>query len=80
MLDILLTSRPSLMGRVDRVPGVIKKYWPAHYIVKARKKRPAKRKIYLWNRSDTDSIRDEMGSFSQHFVLDNSIHTPVDED
>ena len=80
LLDILLTNRPSLMGRVDRVPGVSDHQGVlASSLVKARYRRPVKRKIYLWNRSDTDSIRDEMASFSHRFTLDYSIHTPVNQ-
>ena len=80
LLDILLTNRPSLIGRVDRIPGVSDHQGvPASSLVKARYRRSVKHKVCLWNRSNTDSVRDEMVSVSHHFVLDNSIHTPVDQ-
>jgi len=80
MLDILLTNRPSLMGRVDRVPGVSDHQGIlASSLVKARYRRPVKRKIYLWKRSDTDAIRDAMASFSHQFALEFDIHTPVNQ-
>lgn len=47
LLDILLTNRPSLMGEVDRVPGVSDHQGIlASSLLKARYRRPVKRKIY----------------------------------
>ena len=80
LLDILLTNRPSLMNRVDRVPGISDHQGIlASSLIKARYRRPVKRKIYLWKHSDTDAIKEEMASFSHRFISDYSINTPVNQ-
>jgi len=78
LLDILLTNRPSLMGRVDRVPGVSDHQGVlASSLIKARYRRPVKRKIFLWNRCDVGAVKDNMASFTEHFLLENDVNKSV---
>lgn len=80
LLDILLTNRPSLVGRTDPVPGVSDHEGVlASTLVKARYRRPTKRKIYLWDKSDIPTIQQHMSSFVREFLQNYSIYTPVEE-
>ena len=75
-----LISRPSLISRVDSVPGVSDHQDVlASSLVKAGCKRPVRRKSYLWKQSDDTSIREAMTSFAQRFVIDYSMLTPVNK-
>ena len=80
LLDILLTNRPSLVGRTDPVPGVSDHEGVlVSTLIKARYRRPVKRKIYLWNKSDIQAIQHDMASFALKFLQQHSIQTPVQE-
>ena len=68
-LDLFLTNRPSCINKCQPIPGI-----SDHEIVyidsdiKPRRKRPVKRKIYLWDKADMNVIHDEGNKMMQEFV------------
>ncbi|XP_072048556.1 uncharacterized protein [Amphiura filiformis] len=80
ILDLFLTNRPSFVSKCKVIPGV-----SDHEAVlvdsatRARRQRPVKRKIYLWNRAKLDKIREDVKEFSTDFVAHNDTSTPVEE-
>ncbi|XP_072046546.1 uncharacterized protein [Amphiura filiformis] len=79
-LDIVLTNRPSLVNRCEGAPGLID-----HDIVftdmnvRAYRRKPVRRKIFLWKRADWDVIRHRVKSWSDNFTAINSTSTPVEQ-
>ncbi len=80
ILDLFLTNRPSLVNRCEIVPGI-----SDHDVVyvdsniAAKRQKPIKRKIQLWDKADFDQIRLEVKSFSEEFTKQHSVDTPVED-
>ena len=68
-LDLFLTNHPSCINKCQPIPGI-----SDHEIVyidsdiKPRRKRPVKRKIYLWDKADMNVIHDEVNKMIQECV------------
>jgi hypothetical protein len=79
-LDIVVTNRPSLINRCSGLPG-----FSDHDIVfidinvRAIRRKPVRRKIFLWKRADLDCIRERIKTWSDKFVSTYSTSTPLDE-
>ena len=78
-LDIFCTNRPSLIDRCVPLPGI-----SDHDIVlvdssilPARKK-PVKRKIYLWMTANKPAMDEDLTKFTQKLIEDNTTSTLVD--
>ena len=80
ILDLFLTNRPTFVNKCKVIPGV-----SDHEAViidsdtKARRQRPAKRKIYLWKRADPDKIKKDVQAFSNEFIANHDTSTPVED-
>ena len=63
ILDLFFTNRLSLINKIRPFPGVSDH--EALFIdtnIEAKHQRPAKRKIYLWNRADIDGLQTDISS------------------
>ncbi len=78
-LDVCITNRPSLTNRKYPLPGL-----SDHHVVfkevdtQATRKKPVRREILLWKKSDTDAIRERIKKWSDVFVNTYSTTTPVE--
>ena len=78
-LDIIMTNRPSLVNRCCSLPPL-----SDHDVVffdisvRAIRRKPVRRKIYLWKRTDFDGIRQRIKKWSDHFTSTYSTSTPVE--
>ena len=79
ILDLVLTNNPDMIHATQVVPGI-----SDHDIVltdlllKPRRKRLQKRKIYLRKKANIDEIKSDMTSFCD-FYFDNLLSIPVEE-
>ena len=80
IFDLFLTNRPTFVNKCKVIPGV-----NDHEAViidsdtKARRQRPAKRKICLWKRADPDKIKEVVQAFSNEFIANHDTSTPVED-
>ena len=79
-LDLFLTNRPSCINKCQPIPGI-----SDHEIVyintdvKPKRRKPIRRKIYLWNKVDLDQIHDEGNKMMKEFMEIYSSSSSVDE-
>ncbi|KAK3098073.1 hypothetical protein FSP39_015909 [Pinctada imbricata] len=79
MLEIFLTNKPGLINRCTPIPG-ISDHDTIAYIeasVKAKYKRPTKRKIYLWKKANVEELHTEMQNFANEFTTRYNKNTDV---
>ena len=68
-LDLFLTNRPSCINKCQPIPGI-----SDHEIVfvdtdiKPRRRKPVKRKIFLWDKADMNVLHEEGNKMMQEFV------------
>ncbi|XP_072020312.1 uncharacterized protein [Amphiura filiformis] len=80
ILDIVITNRPSLVNRCCSLPGL-----SDHDVVfmdmnvRAFKRKPIRRKILLWKRTDFDSIIQRLKKWAENYTSTYSTSTPVEE-
>ena len=80
ILDLFATNRPSLVEHTKVIPGI-----SDHEIVSVELtlsvtvNKPKVHNVYLWNRADFQDINDVIIQFSNTFLSDNSVDTPVQE-
>ena len=80
ILDIFLSNRPSLVNRIQCLPG-----FSDHDMVLidsdvvAKRNKPVKREIRLWKKSNEEGIRQDLQSFSEQFINEWSIKTPIED-
>ena len=79
VLDLFVTNRPTLINRCEVIPGI-----SDHEVVfvniniyPARCK-PVKRKIYLWNKANTDQISTMLQAYYSHFNQVFNSSTPIE--
>lgn len=76
ILDVFCTNRPSLVDRCTPTPGLSN-----HDIVLAdtnilpTRKKPVKRKIYLWKRAEKSSMSVDVKQYTEEFVHANTTET-----
>ena len=80
ILDIFATNKPDLIRKCEALPGIsdheiilIKALTSINY------QTPIRRKVYLWNKTSFDQIKEDFTDFSSSFVSDNSLDTNIDE-
>ena len=79
-LNLFLTNRPSMISKCTPLPGV-----GDHEMVltvsntHTKRQKPIRRKILLWNKADTQKIRDNLSTLSEHYLATVTINTPVEE-
>ncbi len=79
-LDLFFTNRLTLVNRSEPLPGI-----SDHEIVfidsnvTAKRQKPTRRKIHLWNSRDFDKIRKEVDNFVTKFVNVHSSESSVDQ-
>ena len=68
-LDIFATNCPSLVNKCFLISGIGDHDGVfINLDITINHDKPAKRKIYLWNKTDFDSIREDIKEFSSTFV------------
>ena len=79
LLDIFAINRPSLIQSCRPLPGVSDhERVLVNSDISAKYQCPVKRKIWLWAKADLPSLKEDMQSFSNTFLEENSIQTDVD--
>ncbi|XP_071491811.1 uncharacterized protein [Diadema antillarum] len=79
-LDLFLTNRPSLLSKCVPMPGVSDHDMVlALSDVRAKRQKPAPRRVFLWRKADFDNIRAETLAFSKSYMESNSTNTNVDQ-
>ena len=79
-LDIFITNRPSLIKQCYPKPGI-----GDHEIVyvesyiRAPIQQGHKRKLYNWSKADFETLKLDFTRFSNRFLNDYSVDTPIDE-
>ena len=79
-LDLFLTNRPSCVNKCTPIPGI-----SDHEIVfvdtdiKPKRRKPVKRKIYLWDKADLDEIQHEGNKMMEEFVCKYNSSSSVNE-
>ena len=79
ILDLFLTNRPSLVNRLEPMPG-ISDHDTMIYVntnVKPYRQPPVKRNILLWKKADIDNIRSMADTLSDRITSQYTTHTPV---
>ena len=78
-LDIFATNRPSSIEKCEPLPG-ISDHDIVHVVATMclQYQKPTPRRIYLWNQSNFDEIRNDFEQFSSYFVSNNSTDTDVE--
>ena len=78
-LDLFLTNRPSLVNRIEPMPGISDHDTMiyANTSVKPYRQPPAKRNIILWKHADMDKIRDSADQLSHRITAQYSTQTPI---
>ena len=80
ILDIFLTNRPTLIGRCEILPGISDHEAVLTVAeVKARYQKPVAREIRLWDKGNLDQVKRDLLNFSQAFVSENTVTTPVNK-
>ena len=78
ILDLFLTNRPSLISKCTPLPRI-----SDHEMVltvsdvRAKRLKPAPRKIFLWRKADLANIKSKLSDFSLKFTTAYSVDTPV---
>ncbi|XP_072181422.1 uncharacterized protein [Diadema setosum] len=79
-LDIILTNRPSLTNRCSGLPALSDHdlvFMDAN--VQASRRKPIRRKILLWNKTDFDVIRSRVQQMSTSYTSSFNTSTSVDD-
>ena len=79
-LDIFATNRPTLINKCISVPGISDH--DAVYIesyITAKYKKPAKRKIYLWDKTDFNLLTQVLSEFVSGFIAENTTSSSVQQ-
>ena len=77
-LDLFLTNRPSLVNKCAPLPGI-----GDHEIVYTesgiapQRCKPVKRKIHLWKKASTNSMKEQCYKFQQDFCVKYSAASPI---
>lgn len=78
-LDLFLTNRPSLVSKCIPLPGVSDHEMVLSVSdVRAKRQKPARRKIFLWKKADMEKIKSVLCDFASNFLDVNTINTPID--
>ena len=79
-LDVIITNRPSLVNRCESMPGLSDHdIVYADWNILAKRRKPVRRKVYLWKRTEFDAIRVETQRWTDNFVATYSPSTPVEK-
>ena len=78
-LDILATNRPTLVNKCSPHPGVSDHDTTvlADIDCHPMRSKPVKRKIFLWNKTDINKLKDHVSTKVDKFVQIHDINTPV---
>ena len=79
-MDIFATNRPTLINKCISVPGISDH--DAVYIesyITAKYKKPAKRKIYLWDKTDFNLLTQVLSEFVSGFIAENTTSSSVQQ-
>lgn len=80
ILDIFLTNRPTLIQRTELLPGI-----SDHDCVltisdlQAKRQRPTKRLIHLWDRGNLESLKSDAQLISSSTIKNFNTATPIEE-
>ena len=79
ILDVFMTNRPSLVNKCATIPGV-GDHDAVHIQTDTRAKRvkPIRRKIVLWNKTDTDSLKNAASEINDKFLRKFNTQNPID--
>ena len=79
MLDLFLTNRPSLLANAPFTSHKISDHEMVLTVsdVRAKRLKPAPRKIFLWRKADLANIKSQLSDFSSKFTTAYSVDTPV---
>ena len=74
-----MTNRPSLVNKCATIPGV-GDHDAVHIQTDTRAKRvkPIRRKIVLWNKTDTDSLKNAASAINDKFLQKFNTQSPID--
>ena len=78
-LDLFLTNPPSLVNRLEPMPG-ISDHDTIIYVdtsVRPYRHRPPKRKLILWKNADLEKIRNMADTLTQDILSQNTTQTPI---
>ena len=68
ILDLFITKRPSLLNRCEVIPGISDHETVFVNInIEPHRTKPAKRKIYIWSKANTNEIQSQLERFCQQF-------------
>ena len=78
-LDVIITNRPTLVGQCEPMPGLCD-----HDVVfmdlsvRAYRKKPIRREIFLWKKADIDGIHTDAKAWADCFVASHDTTSPVE--
>jgi len=78
LLDIFATNRPTLTNKCIPIPGISDH--DAVYIessIKARYRKPVKRKIFLWEKTDFNLLSQVISEFVSNFIATNTVSSSI---
>ena len=79
ILDVFMTNRPSLVNKCVTIPG-LGDHDAVHIQTDTRAKRvkPVRRKILLWNKADIDSLKNAASEINNEFLHRFNAQSPID--